>query len=545
VEDLGNELEKRGALSEGGKRDWTYAPNTPFNLDANQRAEVNMLRRGANEPAREYVRRAMGHMRKHDPNMIRAGLHHAYSVLMDNVTSDFAHSVGRAWDHWGVAWDAIEKEARIEKRSIQAVAMEQKVPAGFKAYQVRMARHYWKPMTDVEYAVQKAMQEDPDIGIRFDNMWQIREYAGGAKGAKPVYLLPEAHCRAARPVPGGQEPTQQARGVVREVSGGNGRRGPCSRVTRRTRPRTCSGTWRTSHASPARCRYLHALKIMTQHVPQSFREMQRAYWKNEIPPSLKAIDAVGGRQNVRAVAELGDLKAHKDLAPFFETQRGPVLQRVSGLGKLAQAGMDRFLIVDAILEGTLRHATIDYLVRKQGFPLKRAERFTSHLIGDYRNVDPLTHAFPAERCRPVRGLGAADDSRLDPVGDRPPARQVRRGGAGHVRAAQRPEAVHQGAEGDGSRALEAGPVGRLPARRAGEVRARGGLPMALLYAWNSVVNKDLDDKLPERIRRTQTYLINPNWQTTDGRPMVYHFQTPWDMVLSTFGLGNRPTALRA
>lgn len=544
---LGNELEKRGALREGGKRDWTYAPNIVDSYDWGQMREVSFLNRKVGEPARGYVKRALGHLRKHDPNMIRAGLKHTYSVLMDNVTSDFAHSVGRDWDYSPKIWEQVEAMAKKQGRTVEAVAKEIKVPDGHVAFRVGLTRRFWEPTTDVEFALQRAIIEDPDFGIRFENLWQIREYAGlpGLGKARSVYIIPEAIAARLQQFREARSPLSQL-----EFQLGKGMAGwkalTLTSVYASYRLTNILGDMaNVVIRTPGTVPFLPGLEILAKNTPRALKEIVRAYTKGETSESLQRTEAVGGRQNVRAIAELGDLRAHKDLRPFFEPQRAGVLKPASKLLQLANDAMGNFLILDAILEGTLRHATVDYLSRK-GFPLKRAERFASEIIGDYRNTDPFTARMRRNGVFPfmvwIRQMvpgwirwftgaklgkyfeGPGGEAIAPPNVKRPPVEPPK--GTDPVLW----KMVHSGRF----------PTGSLAAWTLGV-----GLPMALLYYWNSVLNEDLDKKVPEFIRRGRTYLIMPDWVTPDGRPIVWMVQTPIDAVTGFFGMGNLPDRVTA
>ena len=546
MDELGREMEKRGVLSTGGKRDWTYAPNIPNNFDWAQMSEVSGLTRRVGEPPRDYVKRALGHLRKHDPNMIRAGLTHTYSVLMDNVTSDFAHSVGRDWDYSPAVWERIEAMAKEQKRSVEAVAKEIPIPHGYTAYRVGLSRHFWEPSTEAEFALQRAIVEDPDVGIRFENLWQIKEYAGtpGTKGARPVYIIPDAIAARLNQFREGRSPLAQLEAHLgRAMSAWKAL--TLGSVYMSYRLTNIIGDVTNVVArTPGRVPFVPGLKIITQHVPRAFYDIVRAYSKGQTSESLQRTELVGGRQNVRAIAELGDLRAHKDLKPFFEPQRPRGLRPASKLLSAANDMLGRWMIVDAILEGTLRHASVEYLT-KQGFPLKRAERFTSEIIADYRNVDAFTARMRRNGVFPfmvwmrqmipgwIRWFtganlgkyfeGPGGQAIAPPNVPRPPVTPPK--GTDPVLW----KMVHSGRY----------PTGTLAAMTLGIAA-----PMALLYYWNTVLHRDLDRQIPEFIRRGRTYIINPAWTTTDGRPMVWYTQTPIDAVTGFFGLGNPPDRIK-
>ena len=119
-----------------------------------------------------------------------------------------------------------------------------------------------------------------------------------------------------------------------------------------------------------------------------------------LPNVIAQLDAAERRAGIGQIF-LNDLDdALDDARSTLDITDDGLAAAEKGFKKLMETNriLQNWMVVDAMLEGTLRHAEIQYLSDK-GFPLKRAERFTSELIADYRSVDDFTAGFPTEKAR--------------------------------------------------------------------------------------------------------------------------------------------------
>lgn len=566
-----NELVKRGKLGAQDRLGWAYAPNVIDDMTWSQLWRSTPPR--VKEATRPYVRRFIGHLRKHDPNMIRAGLKHVVDVQMDNLLDDFAHSVGQSHDQAGKLWQTIRDKAKESGRTFEEVAKETPIPEKLAVFRVGGRKHLWNPATVVDLVVQRAILNDPDIGLHFDNVWQLREYAGTAEGkARPAYLVP--------------------REIADQLNNFREARGPLDRLASQFNNaisvlkasilfsvyvpyRTVNqlgDLYNVLYRLPGKLPVLPGLKVVFGYGPKAIGELARQAATGKTTPGLTAASGVGVPQNVRAQVELGALRGHKELAPFVSPERGALAKPIFAAGHVARQALSGLMLFDSVAEGWLRYATWLYLVDKE-FPFKRAERVASEIIGDYRQVDPFTSSARRSGLMPfltwirqmIPGWSRwATGAKLGRYFEQPEleARTPEVMRRARVLAATRKTIVEAELARMREESAEIPPnvsrpgleapkgtdptlwklvhSGRYSQATAGQIAALAA-PLVLLWYWNNVQNKDANDQIDEATKRRMTYVILPWWKTTDGRALMFGFPSPVDAVLSFFGLGDPVT----
>lgn len=537
--ELRQELVKRGKLGKDDRLGWAYAPNVIDDFTWQQMWSVSTGPIRVKEAARGYVKKFVGHLRKHDPNMVNAGFHHMVNVYLDNLLDDFAHSVGQAWDHFPEVWKRVEELAKKEGRPVEELAEAIKIPPGFAVHRVGLERHLWNPSTLQDYIVQKVILEDPDIGIRIDNIRQLREYAGTAAGkARSAYLVPTAIADALKQF---REPrngldrlaSQFGRGVsVYKAS-------ILMSIYLPYRMRNQLGDLMNVYTRmPGKIPLLPGLDTIARYGPKAIVELMNDAFRGQTSKTLELAKSFGVTQNVRAVAELSDLRRHKDLATFFTPHRSAVVRPAAKAFDVANDALSGLMIFDSVAEGWLRYASWLKLV-DQGLPMKRAERVVSEMIGDYRNVDPMTGMARRTALAPfavwLRQMVPGwyrwiTHAKLGKYFEGP------EGGA--VPPPNVPRPPLEAPRGTDPVAWKMSQSGRYTTGTVAAMTAAIGVPMLMTWYWNNVVNADANKKVDAYTKQHMTYYIIPGVGTEDGRKMMFAYPSPVDAVLSFFGAGD-------
>jgi len=574
--DLRGELVKRGKLGKEDRLGWAYAPNVINDLTWQQMWSVATGPIRVKEAVRPYVKEAVGHLRKHDPNMVRAGLQHATNVLLDNLLDDFAHSVGQAWDHYKPLWAEIEARAKKAGRTVEEEAKLTGIPREYGVYRVGGSKHLWNPATITEYVVDKVLQQDADLGLKFDNVWQVREYAGTPEGkARPAYIVPT-------PIVEALNQFREARGPLDRLAA-QFHRGvsvwKAATLTSIIVPYSLRNVWGDFSNAVRRLPGSGPLPGLPAigKLPRAITDIIRASGPSgKMSPELALADAVGVRQNTRAIAEMGDLRSHKDLRPFFRPRRSTVLRPIQRVFEAANDALAGMMIVDSVREGTMRYAAWLYLMENK-FPAKRAERLVSETIGDYRSTDRFTGLARKSGIAPFAvwirqmipgwyrwftGAKLGKYAEMPEIAERTPAVMAHASKIAKEKGIEIEQALREMAQDaaipppnvprPGSEAPKGSDPSVWKAAHSGAYTkstllsmALGiGVPMTLLWYWNNVLHAEQNKRFDENFRNQNSYLILPWWKTPDGRSPAFAVPTPVDAVISFFGLGNPAERIR-
>jgi hypothetical protein len=472
---------------------------------------------------------------------------HLINVRMDNLLDEFAHKVGESWDMLPKLIDRLTRQGRaVENVIIDRINLD---GVTYVPYRVVRGASKWTGTQQslFEYTIDQVLTDDPDLGVQILTIGHAIDWANKTK--RKVYLIPEAIAselsrfreprsrieQMMRPI---EEAVRAFKGFILASMGTVYQLG--NLATDLAQPLRLPGMEKVTLGNvkiPTIPTGVAAYRFLPAAVKDTIDQMRR----NQSRYTAKLSQEVGVTQQTFGVAERRGLRRHPDLKHILEPERGGVMRATRWLIYGYDAVLDANAWINQVRESVLRQMVWLYLLEK-GFEAKRAERVVAEMFVDYRNVPPAVQLarntimpFVTFASQTIPSwFGSWTGARLGRKSEAP--------GGGGIRPPNRPGVTGLAGE-------EGPPPSGIPEldrlRYSGEPLSTGfkhmfkvfGVSMILAWYWNSVLNKELDDRVDNWTRYNMTYLIIPWLQTSDGRPALVAAPMPMDL-LSVIGLGN-------